>query len=207
LYLRGQYGFRTRNAASLAQATDYYAQALARDPSYALAYVGLSRSYGTRAYMGYLPQDDAYPTAIAASKKAIDLDERLATAHAALAPALLQYERNWIQSEREFQRALALDPDSADVHYLYGAFFSPTSVVTTRLLPSSGERNPRSARSRHSDASWARLTNARRFDEAIVALRRALALDPDFVQAHRFLALTYGLKARATRSRGKPPAD
>jgi TolB-like protein/tetratricopeptide (TPR) repeat protein len=195
LYLKGQHGFSKRNAAGLAQATEYYTQALARDPLYALAYVGLSRAYGTRAYMGYLPQDAAYPKAIAAGKKAIDLDERLATAHAALAPSLLQGEWNWAQSEREFQRALALDPDSADVHYLYGAFFlanlgrhddAVAELTRAEILDPLGPAIP--------TRLGVVLINARRFDEAIEAFRKALALEPDFVQAHHYLAQAYRMK-------------
>jgi Tfp pilus assembly protein PilF len=145
--------------------------------------------------MGYLPQDDAYRKAIAAGRKAIDLDERLAPAHAALGPTLLQYERDWVRSEREFQRALTLDSESADVHYLYGAFFlanlgrhdeAVAELRRAEILDPLGAAIP--------TRLGLVLTNARRFDEAIVSFRRALAVDPDYVQAHRFLALTYSLK-------------
>jgi eukaryotic-like serine/threonine-protein kinase len=196
LYLKGQYEFAKRSGDSLRRASAYFEQAITQDPSYALAYAGLARAYGRQAFFGYSPRGDAFPKSIAAARKAITLDDGLAEAHTALAFSALYYDWNWTQSEQELRRALALDPNNAEGHLVYGEF-----LLTLRRFDED------IAEFRHAEAldplspvypsllGWA-LTQARRYDEADTALKRALELEPDFLQAHNFLAWTYGYSGK-----------
>ena len=123
LYLKAWYASNKRTADGLYRATDYFEQAIARDPLYALAYAGLADAYVSLGYYGYLPGDEAYPKAIVMAKRAIALDERAAGAYAVLGTTSVFHEWNWRQSEQEFQRALTLDPNNAVVHGRYASSF------------------------------------------------------------------------------------
>jgi Tfp pilus assembly protein PilF len=192
LYLKGQYEFAKRNGDSLRSASAYFEQAITQDPSYALAYSGLARAYGRQAVFGYLAPGQAFPKAIAAAKRAITLDERSADAHAALAYSTFYYEWNWTQTEQELHRALALDPNNAEAHNVYGLFLLSLRRFDEGI-----------AEERHAEAldplspmipaalGW-ELMEARRDDEAITPVKRALELEPNFMQAHVYLALFYG---------------
>jgi serine/threonine protein kinase/TolB-like protein/Tfp pilus assembly protein PilF len=196
LYLKGQYEYAKRNGDSLRRASAYFEQAITQDPSYALAYSGLARAYGRQAVFGYLAPGQAFPKAIAAAKRAITLDERSADAHAALAYSTFYYEWNWTQTDQEIHRALALDPNSAEAHNVYGLF-----LLSLRRFDEGIAEN------RHAEAldplspmipaalGW-ELTQAHRDDEAITPLKRALELEPDFMMAHTYLALLYGYTGR-----------
>jgi eukaryotic-like serine/threonine-protein kinase len=195
LFLKGQYAFSKRTPVSLAHATQYYQQALDRDPSYALAYVGLAQSFGARATNGYLPAREGYAKSMAASRKAIELDDGLARAHAVLGAAVLNHDWNWSDAEREFRRALALDSEASEVHFLYGAFFlTPIGHLDVAIA----ELKRAEALDPLAPVVPARLgmvlAYAGRYDEAIDACQRALALEPDQPLGHRFLALAYRLK-------------
>jgi eukaryotic-like serine/threonine-protein kinase len=191
LYLKGRYETAKRNRDGYMRANAYYEQAIAQDPSYALAYAELSQNYALQALLGYLAPGDAFPRAIAAARKAIALDERSADAHTALALSSLYYEWNWTQSEQEHHRALALDPNNAFAHLQYGNF-----LITVRRFE---EAIAEARRAEELDpltpinpaVHGLHLVEARRYDEAIAPLDRALELQPDFVNAHMYLALLY----------------
>jgi serine/threonine protein kinase/Tfp pilus assembly protein PilF len=196
LYLKGQYEYGKRNRDGYKRASTYFEQAIAQDPSYALAYAGLARVYGRQALFGYLPPGEALPKSIAAARKAIALDEGSADAHAALAYSTLFYEWNWTQSEQELHRALALDPNSAQAHQDYGLFL----MTLQRFEEGIAEQRRAEALDPLSPAmpavlGWS-LTQARRYDEAIIPLKRALELEPDFVQAHIYLAALYDMSGK-----------
>lgn len=194
LYLKGRYEWNKRSREGLSTGAQYFEQAIRSDPSYALAYAGLANAYNMRAFYGFLPSSEAFPKAIAAVRKAVELDERSADAHAALGWSSLRSEWNWTQSEREFQRALALDPNNATAHQWHG------TVPLTR-----GRYDEAIAECRRGEAldplspgfalgSAYTLTFAHRYDEAIETLKRALELEPNFATAHRYLAGAYRLK-------------
>ncbi len=132
LYTRGRYLYNK----SLAQedqenAANFFRQAIAADSAYAPAYVGIADTYLVLWRRGLLPAEEALPPGRAAAEKALELDETLAEAHAALGN-VLSAERRFDEAERRFQRALELNPGSAEVHRHYG-----------RLLPVwSGTRKP-----------------------------------------------------------------
>ncbi len=196
LYLKGRYESAKRNRDGYNRANAYFEKAIAQDPSYAMAYAGLAGDYSRQALFGYSPAKEAYPKAIAAARRAIALDERTADAHAQLAYSVFFYAWNWTEGEREIQRALAIDPNNADAHQIYGV-----------LLVNVGRFDEGIAEEKRAEAldplspqmptgiGWT-LTMAHRYDEAVAALKRALELEPDFVVAHQFLAEAYRLSGK-----------
>src|SRR5438309_10167192 len=116
LYLKGRYHANQTTAAGLKKSIEYFQQAIDIDPSYALAYSGLADSYSS---LGggwlYLSPSDSFPKAKAAAMKALELDDTLAEAHAALAYATF-FDWDWPSAEREFKRAIELNPNSALSH-------------------------------------------------------------------------------------------
>jgi tetratricopeptide (TPR) repeat protein len=153
-----------------------------------MAYAGLATVYARQALFGYLPSGEAFPKAIMAARKAITLDERSADAHTALAYSTLFYEWNWTRSEQELNRALALDPNNAEAHYVFGIFLltlrrfdeAITELRRRETLDPLSPMNPATL--------GLCLTHAGRYDEAASALKRALELEPTFVVAHHNLA-------------------
>jgi TolB-like protein/tetratricopeptide (TPR) repeat protein len=197
LYLKGRYEFSKGNRDGYNRANAYFGQAIAQDPSYAMAYAGLAGGYALQSLFGYSPPGETYPKSIAAAKTAIALDERSAEAHAWLGYSILFYEWNWTQSEQELHRALVIDPNDATAHREYGVFLSSVR----RFDEGIAEERRAEALDPLSPAmpvalGWA-LTGAHRYEEAVAALKRGLELQPDFVQASVFLADAYRLSGKA----------
>jgi Tfp pilus assembly protein PilF len=124
MYLKGRYHANQSTAAGLKKSIVYFEQAIAKDPGYALAYAGLADSYsGLGGDWLSLPPSDSFPKAKAAAMKALELDDTLAEAHAALAYATL-FDWDWLSAEREFKRAIELNPNSALSHERYAECLS-----------------------------------------------------------------------------------
>lgn len=193
LYLRGQYATNKRTSESYKQATQYFNQAIERDPSYALAYAGLADAYIWQGYWGYMTSPEAYQKAGVAARQAVALDERSADGHASLAWISLYYQWDWAQSEREYQRALALDPTNATARYLYGESLGTRRRFEEAIaeIKRAAALDPLSGRIAVSIGFM--LTNARRYDESIEALKHAIELEPDQTLAQLDLARAYRL--------------
>ncbi len=119
LYLKGRYFWNKRDEDSLRKSIDYFQQAIQRSPNYALAYAGLAEAYVVRPDVA--PQD-SYSAAKTAARRALEIEDGLAEAHNALAASLFWYDWDWAGAEREFQRALAVNPNYAQAHQWYGQF-------------------------------------------------------------------------------------
>ncbi|MFI5117260.1 MAG: tetratricopeptide repeat protein [Terriglobales bacterium] len=118
-YLKGRYEWDKRTPESLNQAVDYFTQAIVHDPNYAQAYVGLADCYNLLREFSAMPPEEAYPRALAAAKKAVELDDSSADAHTSLAFATFYGNFDAAGAEREFRRALALNPSDAQAHHWY----------------------------------------------------------------------------------------
>lgn len=123
LYLKGRYYWEKRTPESLDKARDYFNQAIEKDPNYALAYVGLADYYDVVPDYAPVPSGEVMPKARAAAQKALAIDDRLAEAHAVLGDSYAN-EWEWSAAEREFKRALELNPNSANTHKLYWLYLS-----------------------------------------------------------------------------------
>jgi TolB-like protein/Tfp pilus assembly protein PilF len=185
LYLKGRFFWNKRTANDLKKSLDYFQQAIAIDPNYALAYAGVADAYVfLPGYTGGLPQD-YYPKALAAAKKALELDDTLAEAHTTLALALWYYDFDFSQANREFQRAIELNPNYATGHQQYG----------NNTLSALGRFNDAIAEGKRAVAldPLSLVINAdlgmnyyfaRRYDEAAAQLRKTLEMDPGYYYAH-----------------------
>ena len=185
LYLKGRFFWNKRTGNDLKKSIDYFEQALAADPNYALGYAGVADAYVfLPGYTAGAP-GDCYPKAKAAAKKALELDETLAEAHTTLALALWYYDFDFAQANREFQRAIALNPNYATGHQQYGnntlsalGRFDDAIVEGKRAV----ELDPLSLVI-NADLGM-NYYYARRYDEAIAQLRKTLEMDPGYYYAH-----------------------
>src|SRR6266576_2330697 len=190
LYLKGRYLWNRRNTASLRKAGDYFQQAIDLDPNYALAYAGLADVHSLLPiYAGTAPKDDV-PKALAAARKAVELDGNLAEAHTSLGNALL-FNGQLKLAEQEFRRALELNPNYATAHQwlaecLQGQGRFPESLAENERAH---ELDPLSLIIHASYAST--LSAVARYDDAVKQAREALEIAPDLVPGHEILGQTY----------------
>jgi serine/threonine-protein kinase len=135
-YLKGRYFWNERNVQSLRRALEYFEQAIARDPNYASAYAGLADTYAMLGSMPYadLPDLEAGPKAKAAAIRALEIDETLAEAHVSLAFITYSFEWDWAEGERQFKRAIELDPDYATAHYWYALYLNQLGRTDEALV-------------------------------------------------------------------------
>ena len=195
LYLKGRLLWGKRSGDNIPKAIGFYEQAITRDPNYALAYAGLAQAYVLLpAYTATAPQD-AYPKAKSAALKALQLDDKLAEAHSALAFILCFGDLDMAGSISEFQHAIALNPNYATAHHWYGngpllalGRFDEAIVEGKRAI----ELDPLSP-IMNADLGQ-NLYFARRYDEAIAQLRKTLEIDPTFYYAHYNLGIALQLK-------------
>ena len=120
LYLKGRYAWEKRTESGLTQSVEYFQQAIEKDPGYALAYAGLADSYAVLSSYSIMSPADSFPRARAAARKALEIDDGLAQAHANLGIGFGEYDRDWSSAESEYKKAIALDPNYATAHHWYG---------------------------------------------------------------------------------------
>ena len=181
LYLKGRFFWNKRTDSDLKKSIDYFQQAISVDSNYALAYAGLADAYVLLpGYTAGAPRD-CYPKAIAAAKKALQLDETLAEAHTTLGMAIWSYEFDFAQANREFQRAIELNPNYATGHQQYG---NVTLAALGRFDDAIAEGKRAVELDPLSLVINADLGGtyyfARRYDEAIAQQRKTLEMDPGF---------------------------
>jgi hypothetical protein len=191
LYLKGRYYWNKRTPEDLQKAVDYFTQSIVADPGYARAYVGLADSYGLlREYAG-MPDSEAWPRALAAARKAVELDNSLAEAHSTLGFDLFYGSLDLKGGEREFKRAVELNPNYAEGHQWYA-----TALMSVgRLAEASDEMQ----RARELEpASRAILCDQGlllfyqgKSAQAIEQLRQIEAAEPTFRSAHAYLSYIY----------------
>ena len=186
LYLKGRFFWNKRSGVDLRKAIEYFQQAIARDPNYALAYAGLADSYLLLPNYGNASTLESVPPARAALKKALELDDSLAEAHAS-SGLLDQIELHLEQGNSELERAIQLKPNYATAHhwlmlgYLTLGHFDPAIAEGKRAL----ELDPLSLII-NADFAWTYFC-ARRFDDAEAQARKTLEIDPEFFLAHYYL--------------------
>jgi tetratricopeptide (TPR) repeat protein len=189
-YLQGRYFWNKRDRESLTKGLRYFQQAVGLDPTYALAYAGMADSYAVLGAHYWLPTREAFPKARTAALEALKIDDTLAEAHASLA-LVDQQEWDWTGAEREFQRALALNPGYASAHQWYSLSLSLAGrhEDAIREAQRAAEIDPLSI-SVSLDMGEV-LYFARRFGEAKRAIQRTLQVSPDFSSARCYLGLVY----------------
>ena len=195
LYLRGRYHWNKRTPEDFSRALTEFSQAIARDPTFAPAYAGLADTYTLMGYFYHLiPFDEARVKARAAAMKALELDDSLAEAHMSMAGVLEHAQWDWAGAEREYQRAIQLDPNYASAYHWYANNLSIRDRHDEAI--SQGKRavelDPLSPIV-HVALGHAYYL-AERYDEAIGQMKRALEIEPSFANAHQFLGQVYARK-------------
>ena len=190
-YLKGRFYWGKRTAESLNQAVDYFTQAIVHDPNYAPAYVGLADCYNLLREFSAMPDIEAYPRALSAAKKAVELDDTLAEAHRSLAFGLYYWNWDVPASEREYQRAIELDPNDATVHQWHGNALSLQGSFSEAIVELDRARKlDSSSRSILADYANA-LFAAGQPQQAADLLKQMEASDPEFISPHTYLAWMY----------------
>jgi TolB-like protein/DNA-binding winged helix-turn-helix (wHTH) protein/Tfp pilus assembly protein PilF len=190
LYLRGRYHALKRTLSETQKATSYFQQAIAVDPSYALAYVGLADAH-VSSLAASLPPNEVFPQARAAAQKAIELDDTLAAAHAQLGFIIFWYDWDWGASENKFKRALELDPDGPDTHVLYAHLLSNTGRHAEALAEAKRARELDPLNLRINALEGQFLIHAGRTDEALTRLQETLEMDTNYFLAHLYCSSAY----------------
>jgi len=192
LYLKGRFQWNKRTGDALKLSIAYFNQAIEKDPGFALAYAGLADCYVVPA--SRLPPREGMPKAKAAALHALALDETLAEAHTSLGRVLAVYEWNWASAEKEYKRAIELNPRYAVAHQWYGGWYQamghPNEAIMERKLAQ--ELDPLSLIVNF-EVGLA-FYYARDYDKAIQQFQKALELDQNFPPAQQFLGASYEQK-------------
>jgi DNA-binding winged helix-turn-helix (wHTH) protein/TolB-like protein/Tfp pilus assembly protein PilF len=190
-YTRGRYHWNKRTEEGLKAAVKHYEEAIEKDPTYALAYVGLAECYALFSTYAVMPAKESFPKAEAAALKALDLDERIAEAHAALGVISYEYNWDWETADREFKRAIELNPNYATAHQWYGGYLISLGRFDEGIseIRRAQELDPLSPII-NASVGWFHYF-ARRYDEAIEEGRKALSLEGNTAIAHYFLSQAY----------------
>jgi len=190
-YLKGRYYWNKRTAKAVKKGIEYFQQAIEKDPGYPLAYAGLADSYDILGFYGFAAPRDAFPKAKAAALKALEIDEALPEAHAALAYANFYYDWDWLGAEREFKRSIELNPAYATARMNYSVYLTVMGCHQEGLAEAekAWELDPLSLIINANIALVLYL--ARQYDQVIEQCRKTLEMDPNFVVAHLWLGQTY----------------
>jgi DNA-binding winged helix-turn-helix (wHTH) protein/Flp pilus assembly protein TadD len=190
-YEKGRYAWELQTKAGFLQSIEYYRKAIDADPSYAPGYAGLAKSYVMLPSYSERPQDDRLADARAAAAKAVILDDSLADAHIALGKLSLVVDRNFARAEREYSRAIALDPRSSLAEGELAMCL--TAVGQTEQAVAHARRakelDPLSIKA--ATDLGITLYYARRFTEAAAQFEEVLKLDPYYFRAETHLGKTY----------------
>jgi len=188
-YLRGRYYWNQRNPAGIKQSIAYFQQAIAKDPNFALAFSGLADAYNISNIIGAYTSKESLPQARAAAEKAIQMDPSLAEAHAALGMEKSHYEFDFPGAQREFLRAIELNPNSAYAHLFYSNCY---------LLPMgrTAEAVAENQRALALDPLSLPINNfmgmsyyfAEDYEKSYQQYQRTIALDPTFPLAHEYFS-------------------
>jgi tetratricopeptide (TPR) repeat protein len=186
-YLKGRYYWNKRTPEDLNKALDFFTQAVVHDPNYAPAYIGMADCYNLLREYTMMRPSEAYPRALAAAKKAVELDDQSSEAHASLAFALFFGSWDLVAGEREFKRAIELNANNAVAHHWYASALS-----TLRRFPESlVEINRAQALDTSSTSILADkghiLLMAGREDEGVTLLKQMESTEPAFLSPHRYL--------------------
>ncbi|HEX6126413.1 MAG TPA: tetratricopeptide repeat protein [Pyrinomonadaceae bacterium] len=191
LYLQGRYNWNKRTEPTTQKAIEYFQRAVEKDPGYAMAYVGLAESY----VLSELPAEERYGKVKTAALKALEIDPTLGEPHAALGSYYDTYVRDFPAAEREFRKAIELNPNYATAYHWMAEMFVQAidrPDESLALYRKALELEPYSL-AIGTDYAMA-LYYTRRYDEAIAELKKLIELDPNFVRSYQYLEQVYYAK-------------
>jgi eukaryotic-like serine/threonine-protein kinase len=191
LYLRGRYYWNRRTAEAFEKAIECFNQAVALDPNYALAYAGLADCYDLCSYHGILPPAEAAPKVKWAATKALEIDPTLAEVHTSLGMARFWFDWDWPAAEKEFKRAVELNPNYGVGHYWYGVYLGAMGRKAEAIAENQRARALEPFSIMINAYLGMLMLGTGQYDQAVQLVRQALELDPNFAQAHYFLGRNY----------------
>jgi len=194
LYLQGRYHWNRRTPESLQRSIEYFNQAIAKDRRYVLAYTGLADAYSLLSVYAVMPARESLVQAKAAAEKAVALDDTLTEAHVSLAFVKERFEWDWVGAEREYRRAMELNPNYPTAHHWYALMLAALGrhEEAIREIKRAQEVDPLSLIINSASARILHL--AGRHEPAIEQYRRTLEMDPNFLPPLREIGMPY-LKA------------
>ena len=194
LYIQGRYFWNKRTGEGFKKALDYFNQAIDRDSNYALSYVGLADAYTMLADYDWIAPREAASNAKASATRALEIDDDLTEAHATLADIRRFFDWDWPGAEREYKRAIDLNPNYSTAHQWYGEFLSAMGrhEEAIREMERAEELDPVSLVVR-SAAGWV-LLFARKPDKAIEQCRKVIEMDSGFSEVYSPLRRAYEQK-------------
>jgi tetratricopeptide (TPR) repeat protein len=190
-YLKGRYWLNKGNEEGFNKGIEYFQQAIAQDPSYALAYSGLADSYSSLADFGLVSAKEGYLRSKDAALKAVELDDTLAEAHGSLALSKSSYDWDWSGADNEIRRAIELNPGYADAHRVHAEVLWQTGRLNEAIAESKGnfELDPISL-GNNVDLGVEYFL-ARQYDQVIAQERKVLELDPHYIEAYYFRGIAH----------------
>ena len=196
LYLKGRFEWNRRTQEGVAAGIRFFEQAIAEDPDYALAYTGLADCYSLHVDYRSVPVVEGFEAAKAYARKAIELDDTLAEAHASLAWSLFIFDWNFAEAEREFRRAIELDPRYASAHQWYAFLLAAKGAMGEALVEghTAVELDAGSVSGRRSLGAC--YYYARRWDQAAYHFERGVAMNPNAEESYRMYGLTLAVAGR-----------
>jgi TolB-like protein/DNA-binding winged helix-turn-helix (wHTH) protein len=190
LYLKGRYFWNKRTPQGLQQAIEWFQQAIVKDPGFARAYAGLADSYALLSGFDPTRQRESMPKARAAALKALELDEGLAEAHTSLALITENYDWDWQAAEKEYRRAIELNPNYATAHHWYAEYLSLQGRFDDALAESECARRLDPLSLIIGTDNGVILYYSRQYDRATAQFRAVQEMEPNFQLAH-FVAAAY----------------
>jgi len=190
LYLKGDYAWEKRTQDSLEKSKDFFNQATERDPNYAMAYLGLAEYYYVVTEYSPISNSEAMPRARAAAEKALQLDDTLAPAHAILG-GVHENMFEWDESEKEFKRALDLNPDDANTHGWYAILLSQLGRSSEAIAEAKRATILEPMNLKHIDTLGVVYAHARQYGLAAEEHNKALEMDPNYAPSVNNLAGVY----------------
>ncbi|MHC4403524.1 MAG: protein kinase domain-containing protein [Planctomycetota bacterium] len=205
-YLEGRYHFNQYSLEGFTKARECFELALEKDPDYAPAYAALSPAYGALAYWGYRPPREVLPKGKAVALRAIELDDTLGEAHGNMAMFRWCVDWDWPAAEKEFKRAIELNPNDAFVRLNYAFFLASAARPDEGMAQISRACELDPLNPVYEAALGTHLDFAHRYDEAIERLQKVLEAVPNFFPAQHRLWMAYrhkGLYDQAFREAKK----
>ena len=188
VYLKGRYFWNKRTLEGMSKGAEYFQQAIEKDPHYAAAYAGLADSAARLGWWGYVAPEEGCARAIAVARKALEIDDTLGEAHAALAFALLHYDCSFGMATEEGRRAVELDPRSSVAAQSHACCLIASGRLDEGVAESlrATQLEPLSLALHWTAGVFLYL--ARQYDQAIARSRKSLELDPSFPAARSTIA-------------------
>jgi len=200
LYIRGRYLMDRETEAALRESIDAFSQAVKRDPQFAPAYAGMADAYNELAQFGYIPPKEGMEQARHAAEQALSIDASMAEGHVSLAAIIEAYDWNWAAAEREYRRALELNPGLPQAHLWYGMFLRDQGRLQEALpeMRRAAQLEPFSVFTAVNLAHAYMM--AGNYAAAEEQARHAASLEPEMVSAEVLLSNAYRAQSRTAEA-------